>query len=222
ANNDAGAAVEQKALERWVTEAVKHLARAWDIHLTETAPAHLRERAGDALESCRHTVQDAYHLAGVRPPSEVIHLLTGSSDEGTDDCDPEADQVGVDDADDEARVLEHPSKERLPDPLERIPMSRGTWSYEPGGEDRRHRGVYTWLDGRWILVADLPIVHAQIIERDGSGRRTGVQWLMSAHDGEAGLIVTWEDLGTARWANMLNLRLSRDPKAKEAAATAIE
>src|SRR5699024_1727792 len=56
----------------------------------------------------------------------------------------------------------------------------------------------------------------------GSGRRTGVQWLMSAHDGEAGLIVTWEDLGTARWANMLNLRLSRDPKAKEAAATAIE
>src|SRR5699024_4913592 len=97
ANNDAAAAVEQKALDRWVAEAVKHLARAWDIHLAETAPAHLRERAGDALESCRHTVQAAYQLAGTRPPSEVIHLLTGSSAEDTDDdCDPEPDQVGVD------------------------------------------------------------------------------------------------------------------------------
>src|SRR5699024_296542 len=83
ADSDAGAAGEQKALERWVAEAVKHLARAWDIRLAETAPAHLRERAGDALESCRHTVQDAYQLAGVRPPSEVIHLLTGSSTDDT-------------------------------------------------------------------------------------------------------------------------------------------
>lgn len=156
-------------------------------------------------------------------------LIPGDPDEPYDEHDPyDPEDDGYDEDRDEldevdhSKVLTHPTAARLPDPERRIPMFRGHWAYESGGEGRRRRGVYAAdRQGPWEWVAPLPYVKARVIRRDGSGRRTGTGYLISAHPDDKGVLIGFDELRAATWANQLGLSLSQDDRIQKAASTAI-
>lgn len=210
---------ELQAAHRWAAETGSSLLKVIDLQLdADHASEALQQRRSRAVDSIRKAVHDTYDATGVDMPADVAAALVD------DHAQHEAPTQEVEDPDEPAggQVVDGPGSERLPEPSTRIPMSRGTWAYEIGGSGRRPRGVYTLNDSRWVRVADLPYIQARIVERDGSGRRTGTQWLASVEDGGPGLIIGWDDLGSGRWANMLNLWVSRDKKVEESTATAFE
>ena len=118
-------------------------------------------------------------------------------------------------------VAAHPTVALLPEPEFVIPMSRGLWRYELGGDGRRDRGVYVGEDRGWRLVAPFPHVQARIVRRDGTGRRVGTDYLLSAQADSAAIVITDEGLGRGRWANELGVALSDDDKIQRAVSTAI-
>lgn len=214
---------ETKAAQRWAEETGTSLLKVVELPLASDAGEALQQRRDRAIDQIRDAVNDAYDAISIDVPAPVAAALAtdvgewhpAESDDDTEEPASVSDEPG-------GRVIDGPGVTRSPEPTARIPMSRGTWAYEVGGEGRRPRGVYTLNDSRWVRVADLPYIQARIIERDGSGRRTGMQWLASAQQDEPGLIITWDDLGTGRWANMLDLSVSRDKRVEESAATAFE
>lgn len=109
-------------------------------------------------------------------------------------------------------------------PARRFPMGRGAWAFDHGEHGEGSRGVWTKdaLDKPWRWIAPLPHVHARIICRDGAGRPTGTDYLISVEADSRPVIIDREQLHTAVWANVLGLPLSADSKIQQAAATAIQ
>ena len=108
-------------------------------------------------------------------------------------------------------------------PRFQIRMTSGTWRYSTADDDPAdfRRGIYGRAGGAWEELAPLPYIHARVVRRDGSGRRTSVQYLMSATpDGERNLY-THLEIKTGEWANKMGIALSDDPKIVQAAGTAI-
>lgn len=212
---------EKAAAARWAEETGALLLKLRDLRIGDDVDEDLQQRRDAAAEAIVAAVWAAYDAAGLDLPAAVSEAAADPTK-----LDPEA----VDEGDEEpaaddgprARVLDGPGTQRLPEPSTRIPMSRGTWAYELGGPDRRPRGVYVLNDERWVRVAGLPFIHARIIERDGTGRRTGTQWLASAEEDGAPLVINWEDLSNGRWSNMLDVWVSRDKRVEETTATAFE
>lgn len=227
ADNEKSAEAARRAAHRWASEAGKWLVRATELRGDRQLVDDERaDRFDDAVDECRSNAKTAYELAGAAPEDHVLAVLRVPEEDVPPPSEPDHfdDVPSAAELADEGRttVVDHPAAEQVPPPGNRIPMARGAWAYELGGPGRGPRGVYAYADSRWVRVADLPYVHAQIVERDGSGRRTGTQWLASATEDGPTQIITWDDLNTSAWANRLNLRLSREQKAREAAATAFE
>lgn len=208
---------ETKAAQRWADEVGQAFLKVAEITPAADVDESTLQRLETAIDQVRSCVYEAYDAVGIDLPAPVAlaleQLLEPAVDQGEDESVAEEPR---------AAVLEGPGSQKRPEPTARIPTSRGTWAYELGGEGRRPRGVYVLNDSRWVQVAALPYVKARIIERDGSGRRTGMQWLASATEDGPGLIISWDDLGSGRWSNMLDLWVSRDKRVEENTATAFE
>lgn len=109
-----------------------------------------------------------------------------------------------------------------PAPQHQIPTATGTWRYSTG-DDGCERGVYRRdeTSGRWRKIADLPYVHARVVRRDGTGRRTGTDYLISTSpEGERALVDT-HALRDGTWANRLGVALADDDRIIRAVATAV-
>ncbi|MGH3283600.1 MAG: hypothetical protein ACRDPD_02750 [Streptosporangiaceae bacterium] len=118
--------------------------------------------------------------------------------------------------------------------LWRVPMSSGVWavSTDEALEAPLPRGLYQQErdtdaesgDGaavRYSLRSALPYVHARIIRRDGSGRQSAVDYLISADKDGPRAVVTHHQVRTGEWAGAVSIPLSDDPKIVAAAGTAI-
>lgn len=151
----------------------------------------------------------ADHLAAGLGLDEVVPVELEEAEVDRDIEQPDAAVVNID-------------GRRLPDPEHTIPMGRGQWAYEDGGEGRRARGVYTYeKEQGWRRVAPMPYLHKRIVQRDGTGRRTSTAYLASAEPEGPRVVITHDHLRAASWANMLGLALSADDKITKAATTAI-
>lgn len=196
-----------------------------------TAPAAPRAAVDDSEAAAAAADQDALEALmrehGVVSTAELLGGDLGDSGalgdpDDSDDLDDDEDDARDEDDSDRGKVLNHPTAVRMPDPERRIPMFRGHWAYETGGDGRRRRGVYaSERQGPWEWVAPLPYVKARVIRRDGSGRRTGTGYLISAAPDDRGLLIGFDELRAATWANQLGLSLSQDDRILKAASTAI-
>jgi hypothetical protein len=108
------------------------------------------------------------------------------------------------------------------DPGPRLPMSSGSWAYSVGSPSWS-RGVYHRADsrGQWHLIAPLPEISSRIIRRDGTGRRTGTDYRISAEAAGPWCITAGATLRDGSWADQLGWSLSDDDRVRRAAATAI-
>lgn len=99
--------------------------------------------------------------------------------------------------------------------------------YDMGRSNSFDRAVYEHKptedagDLYWLKRADLPFVHARVIRRDGSNRRTGTDYLISGSETGARVIVTDDDLATGVWAVRVGIDLSSDRVIIAAAGTAV-
>jgi hypothetical protein len=73
----------------------------------------------------------------------------------------------------------------------------------------------------WFYRAPLPHVHARVIRRDGSQRRIGTDYLISADPDGSRVIVTDQDLADGTWAIKVGVNLSSDRNIITAAGTAL-
>lgn len=73
----------------------------------------------------------------------------------------------------------------------------------------------------WRARADLPHVHARVVRRDGTARRIGVEYVISADQDSERILITDEDLSDGQWARRLGMNLSGDRTILIAAETAI-
>lgn len=129
-----------------------------------------------------------------------------------------------------APAKERPAPSGEPDgpggqPEHAVNVSRGTYRYSLGGAEWG-RAVYqqqTSLtnDKYWHRRSDLPYVTARIVRRDGSGRRVGTDYLISATPDGAPSVITDDDLATGGWAVRLGANLSSDRDIITATGTAI-
>jgi hypothetical protein len=113
--------------------------------------------------------------------------------------------------------------------LYRIPMSSGVWAIStdetPGAV--LPRGLYQQErdpeadSTRYAFRASLPYVHARVVRRDGSGRQSTVDYLISATRESPRAIVTHHQVRTGEWAGAVSVPLSDDSKIVAAAGTAI-
>jgi uncharacterized protein DUF927 len=224
---------ETRFAGRWAAEAAKHLVRAataFESALqTGRAADELGERLVSAVRRCQDAARAAHEAAGVTMAEDLAEYLQDPAALVAEAAEPHAraseDADDVEDLDDGegagSNVVEHPTSARLPEPTTRIPMSRGTWAYELGGQNRRRRGVYLLNDNRWTFVAPLPYLHTRIVARDGYGRRTGTYYLVSAAKDGDRVIIGHDELVRHTWPNMLDLAISHDDKILKAATTAL-
>lgn len=118
--------------------------------------------------------------------------------------------------------------------LYRVPMSSGTWaiSTDKSPTAPLPRGLYQQERDpeaeageanavRYALRATLPYVHSRIVRRDGSGRQTTTDYLISAEPDGPRAVVTHHHLRTGEWAGTIGIPLSDDSKIFAAAGTAI-
>jgi hypothetical protein len=113
--------------------------------------------------------------------------------------------------------------------LYQVPMSSGFWvmSTDESPGAARPRGLYQRErepgehDPRYAFRAALPYVHARIIRRDGSGRQTAVDYLISASREGPRAIVNHQQVRSGEWAGAVSIPLSDDLKIVAAAGTAI-
>ncbi len=101
------------------------------------------------------------------------------------------------------------------------------YRYDPGGA-RYGRGVYEYrpttaggAERYWLLRAELPHVHARVVRRDGTGRRTGTEYVISATADGPRSIITADDITTGAWAERIGVDLSCDQTIIRAAGTAL-
>ena len=109
----------------------------------------------------------------------------------------------------------------VPSPGHEIRMSSGDWEYATGDAEFL-RGVYKWDGEAWRMLAELPFIHAQVIDRDGAGRRVGTSGLLSASPDGPRLVLDSRKIKDGSWAAELGVTLSADRKVTDAAATAID
>lgn len=199
------------------------LARTTSVAAGAGSPVDLVDRLVQAVRECQDWVRAAHDSAGVDVPAELadylVEIVVPSVDSDAEDGNwGEPD----DEADVESNVVEHPTSSRLPGPSSLIQMSRGTWGFELGGPERRPRGVYQLVDGRWTFMAPLPHLHSRIVNRDGFGRRSGTYYLISAEPDSDKVLVGHDELVRHTWPNLLDLAVSHDDKILKAATTALE
>ena len=157
--------------------------------------------------------------AATKAVDEVVSAARAAVGDAPDEAAPA--DVPPDEALDElADVVQHPSSDFRPQPARPLPMSRGKWRYDTG-QGAVPRGVYTYLEEQWLLVAPLPYVRARIIRRNGAGRRCGLDYLVAAGETDQGIIIGHRELRDGSWANLLGLPLSDDDKIMKAASSAV-
>lgn len=214
---------EARFAARWAAETGKQLTRATSaleaaFHEGAVDP-EARQRLVAAVETAQAATRAAHSVAEVEIPNELeIYLQDVSVDEL------EQEQGHTAEADDQGQggqVVEHPTANRFPEPSSRIPMSRGVWAYELGGEGRRSRGVYLLNDSRWTKIAPLPMLHARIVSRDGYGKPMGTYYLVSVGPKTAKIVIGHDELAKHTWPNILGLAVSHDDKILKAATTAL-
>lgn len=152
------------------------------------------------------------------------HLAAGHRLEDAITVDPSLYTEAKDEAEPADNVVQirEPGEVRHHTPEHRIPMGRGTWAYELGGEGRLPRGVYTFVkDQGWEWVAPLPVIHARVVLRDGSDKRTGTAYLMSVEPDSKALMVDYDQVLSGAWASILGIPVSAANQIQQAAATAI-
>lgn len=125
----------------------------------------------------------------------------------------------------QARKDSRPARVMLarPDgPARVLAMAQDGWAYSLG-DDGYELGLWRRdRSGEWRKVAALPHCHARIVRRDGSDRRNGTDYLLSADLGGPRLVISDEKLRTGRAAGELGMTLSHDRRVLEAWATAID
>ena len=210
---------EARYAARWAAEAGKQLGRAaaavdTAAQLIPPADPALQARLFAALAACQQAVSSSHSAAGTEVPEHLQEYLQAPSRPPTAPADTSRGQTT-------AAVLEHPTLARLPEPHGPVPMSRGRWAYELGGEGRRARGVYQLEDGHWVRVAPLPHLHARIVSRDGYGRPMGTYYLVSATADSARITIGQDELAKHTWPNILGLAISHDDRILRAATTAL-
>jgi hypothetical protein len=101
------------------------------------------------------------------------------------------------------------------------------YRYSTGGEfghamyERKRTEEGAGSDYYWQRRAELPLVHARIVRRDGSQRRVGMSYLISVTAESDRVIVTDDDLADGSWAVKIGAMLSADRTIITAAGTAI-
>lgn len=116
----------------------------------------------------------------------------------------------------------------VPDSAPEYPVNviNGTYRYSTGAGTFGHALYQRCIteDGEsfyWQHRADLPYVHARVIRRDGSGRRTGTEYLISARPDGDRVLITDEHLSDGTWAVRVGIDLSSDRSIITAAGTAV-
>lgn len=143
-----------------------------------------------------------------------------------------AEMLGLVDHDDPAALSDPPpnnvvdlrpkAEYRADSPAHRIPMASSSEFAYSLGDDGFERGV--WMATKstpWMQLAEMPYVHRRIVRRDGHGKRTGLNYLLSAEEGDRPLQFDLTSLKDGSWANRLGIELSQDLKVISAVATAI-
>lgn len=118
--------------------------------------------------------------------------------------------------------------------LWRVPMASGIWaiSTDESADAPLPRGLYQQEKDpaaeadpanpvRYALRANLPHVHSRIVRRDGSGRQTTTDYLISAEPDGPRAVVTHHQVRAGEWAGAIGIPLSDDSKIVAAAGTAI-
>ncbi len=124
--------------------------------------------------------------------------------------------------------------EQLGPHLWRVPMSSGIWaiSTDEAPSAPLQRGLYqqekdTAAEAgepggvRYAFRAALPYVHSRIVRRDGTGRQTTTDYLVSAEMDGPKSVITHHQVRSGEWAGALGIPLSDDGKIVAAAGTAI-
>lgn len=110
-------------------------------------------------------------------------------------------------------------------PEHAVNVSRGTYRYSLGLAEWG-RAVYQQQrtaqnEVYWERRSDLPYVSARVVRRDGSARRVGTDYLISATPGGTPAVVTDDDLTMGGWAVRIGANLSSDRDIISATGTAI-
>lgn len=110
-------------------------------------------------------------------------------------------------------------------PEHAVNVSRGVYRYSLGVAEWG-RAVYQQQrtetgDRYWQRRSELPHVTARIVRRDGSARRVGTDYLISAAPDGAPAVISDDDLTTGGWAVRLGANLSSDRDIIAAVGTAI-
>lgn len=180
-------------------------ARTVAVALTEAGIEHTVVEAAEGKDA-------ADHLAAGHRLEDAVTVDPTLYTETKDEAEPTDNVVQI----------REPGEVRHHTPEHRIPMGRGIWAYELGGEGRLPRGVYTFVkDQGWEWVAPLPVIHARVVLRDGSDKRTGTAYLMSVEPDSKALMVDYDQVLSGAWASILGIPVSAANQVQQAAATAI-
>lgn len=101
------------------------------------------------------------------------------------------------------------------------PLPRGLYQQEREQRDQGDQDPEAKPAPTYALRATLPYVHSRIVRRDGSGRQTTTDYLISAEPDGPRVVVTHHHLRSGEWAGALGIPLSHDSKIVAAAGTAI-
>lgn len=232
AKDEATRTDEASMAARWAAEAGKQLVRSVTaletaIQIGPVSPAYI-ERLHAAVVACQEAARGAHTAADVEiaedladylsAPGEAAAVAAGFTEGHTVAGDLEQLEERNEPRD---NVIDHPAMADMPSPAGPVPMSRGVWAYELGGERRRGRGVYMLDNSRWQKVAPLPYLHARIVSRDGYGRPMGTYYLVSAERDSVKITIGHDELTKHTWPNILGLAISQDDKILKAATTAL-
>lgn len=218
------AAEDRRLAQRWVAEAAAQLRHALDLSrsLAESPHATPEEisTARAVVLAAADQVEALHRDCDAALGEELTDTLAGlrADDTDADDAEPPDNVIRI-------RV----SRDGPAAPEHRIAIvDRDEWRYSTG-DDGFERAVYKWqrgpgrgLPGHWMLMAPLPIVHARVNRRDGSGHRERTDYLLSLDDDDRPKTFHRESLRTGQWANTLGVQLAFDNKIVAATATAID
>jgi hypothetical protein len=100
-------------------------------------------------------------------------------------------------------------------------LPRGLYQQERDQRDQGDQDPEAKPAPTYALRATLPHVHSRIVRRDGSGRQTTTDYLISAEPGSPRAVVTHHQVRSGEWAGAVGIPLSDDSKIVAAAGTAI-
>lgn len=225
------AAEDRRLAQRWVAEAAARLEQLADLvtGLSRSPYATAAEISASrtTLQASAEQVIELHQLCEVEP-TEGLSSLLEQLHGGEPAADPDDDEPEL--PDNVVRFVSRDPSEGPAAPARRIPIvDRDEWRYSDGTDDGFARGVYKWqrgpargMPGHWVLMAPLPMVHARVNRRDGSGHRERTDYLLSLDEDDRPKTFHRDSLKTGQWANTLGIQLSFDAKIMAAAATAID